>query len=214
MGMIKGNPEKTVIQATSTAFATLPDANLETSSTGAFPKPSLDALTVPLRGVGPATASLVLSVGTALASTGNQIPFYSDDVYLWLCLDLLPQFAGDKEKPSHHKKPSGELIAKYNVNEYRDLWESVQKLLARLSKDAGDVGPISLFDIEKVAYVIRNVAVSDFAAGETESISKTSTDAQSPANQTKPTDIRAKRKPKANSEEKPTPTRSSKRLKK
>ncbi|CAG7966419.1 unnamed protein product [Penicillium olsonii] len=218
MGMIKGNPDKTVTQATSAAFASLPDAD-PSAPLAAFPKSSLDALTAPLRGVGPATASLILSIGTGLGHSQSQVPFYSDDVYLWLVLNDLPESADQEDKPSVHKKPSGELIAKYNVNEYRELWNAVQELRARLNAEAGDFPPVSLFDIEKVAYVIRHVAVSGFAAGQPETQPKEPSERQLPTNKSQDTESSTKRKPKAEigeaeTGEKPAPRRESKRLKK
>ncbi|CAG7938040.1 unnamed protein product [Penicillium salamii] len=213
MGMIKGIPDKSVKQATSSAFASLPKAD-PTAPLEAFPKSSLDALTAPLRGVGPATASLILSIGTGLEDSGRQVPFYSDDVYLWLVLNDLPESADQEEKSSIHRKPSGELIAKYNLNEYRDLWNAVQQLRARLNADVGDLAPVSLFDIEKVAYVIRNIALSGFIARDPEVESTQSSDIQVSAEKSQDTEPSSKRKLKTEVEAKQAPRRESKRLRK
>ncbi|KAJ5794347.1 hypothetical protein N7457_000946 [Penicillium paradoxum] len=182
MGMIKNNQDTTVINSTSTAFAALPNADPVLAPNDAFPKTSLDALTGPLRGVGPATASLILSISTVIGDAERQVPFYSDDVYLWLCLMDFPGLGdpelkastGDsregfrEQKGSQYKKPNGDLIAKYNMNEYRDLWNAVQELRARLNKDIGESGdgPISLIDIERVAYVLRNITFSGYYTGQ------------------------------------------------
>ncbi|CAG8393545.1 unnamed protein product [Penicillium salamii] len=214
MGMIKGIPEKTVKQATSSAFASLPKADPISAPLEAFPKSSLDALTAPLRGVGPATASLILSIGTGVGESESQVPFYSDDVYLWLVLNDLPESADQEVKSSIHRKPSGELIAKYNLNEYRDLWNAVQQLRARLNTDVGDLAPVSLFDIEKVAYVIRNIALSGFVAKDPEVESIESSDTQMPAEKSQDTEPSSKRKLKTEVEGKQAPRRESKRLRK
>ncbi|KAJ5185900.1 hypothetical protein N7491_006229 [Penicillium cf. griseofulvum] len=164
MGMVKSNPVATITKSTSTAFAALPDADPVISPTDTFPKASLDALTAPIRGVGPATASLILSIATVFGAK-KEVPFYSDDVYLWLCLMDFPDGRDVKEqKPSKHKKPNGELIVKYNMNEYRDLWNAAQELRARLNDGAGETGDgsVSFIDIERAAYVLRNIAVSDY----------------------------------------------------
>ncbi|CAI7583464.1 unnamed protein product [Penicillium glandicola] len=170
MGMVKSNQVATITNSTSTAFAAIPDADPVVSPNDAFPKASMDALTAPIRGVGPATASLILSIATVFGDAKQQVPFYSDDVYLWLCLMDFPEGQGSKEqKPSKHKKPNGELIAKYNMNEYRDLWNAAQELRARLNDSAGEKsgnGPVSFIDIEKAAYVLRNIAVSDYYANQ------------------------------------------------
>ncbi|KAJ5359986.1 hypothetical protein N7517_009177 [Penicillium concentricum] len=167
MGMVKSNQVATVTKSTSTAFAVLPDADPVVAPNDAFPKASLDALTAPIRGVGPATASLILSIATVFGDAKKQVPFYSDDVYLWLCLTDFPEGQGAKEqKPSKHKKPNGELIVKYNMSEYRDLWDASQELRARLNNGgerSGDA-PVSFIDIERAAYVLRNIAVSDYYA--------------------------------------------------
>ena len=217
MGMVKSNPEKTVTQSTSNAFAILPNADPISAPAEAFPRPSLDALTAPLRGVGPATASLILSIGTIFGDAKNQVPFYSDDVYLWLVLNDFRESADKEEKPSMNKKPSGELIAKYNLNEYRDLWDAVQKLRARLNnevmKSQGDGRePVSLADIEKVAYVIRNIAVSGFVDQHLEIVSEESAVSEPPKQETETTEISKKRKPKAEKTD-VTAGRESKRLK-
>ncbi|CAG8933937.1 unnamed protein product [Penicillium salamii] len=213
MGMIKGIPDKSVKQATSSAFNLLPNAD-PNAPLEPFPKSSLDALTAPLRGVGPATASLILSIGTGFGDSENQVPFYSDDVYLWLVLNDLPESADQEEKSSIHRKPSGELIAKYNVNEYRDLWNAVQQLRARLNAEVGDLAPVSLFDIEKVAYVIRNIALSGFIARDPEVESTQSSDTQVSAEKSQDTEPSSKRKLGTEVEAKQAPRRESKRLRK
>ncbi|KGO68023.1 hypothetical protein PITC_053110 [Penicillium italicum] len=168
MGMVKSNQVATITKSTSTAFAALPDADPVAAPNDAFPKASLDALTAPIRGVGPATASLILSIATVFSDAKKQVPFYSDDVYLWLCLSDFPEGQDVSEhKPSKHKKPNGELIAKYNMNEYRDLWNASQELRARLNNCAEEKSghePVSFVDIERVAYVLRNITVSDYYA--------------------------------------------------
>ncbi|CAG8885916.1 unnamed protein product [Penicillium egyptiacum] len=170
MGMVTSNPVATITKSTSTAFAALPDVDPVVAPNDAFPKASLDALTAPIRGVGPATASLILSIATVFGDTEKQVPFYSDNVYLWLCLTDFPEGNNIKEqKPSKHKKPNGELIVKYNMNEYRELWNASQELRARLNNSAGEKSgdrPVSFIDIERVAYVLRNIAVSDYFASQ------------------------------------------------
>ncbi|EKV12636.1 hypothetical protein PDIG_42370 [Penicillium digitatum PHI26] len=170
MGMVKTNQVATITKSTSTAFAALPDVDPVVAPNHAFPRASLDSLTAPIRGVGPATASLILSIATVFGDAKKQVPFYSDDVYLWLCLTDFPEGPDyKKQKPSKYKKPNGELIAKYNLNEYRDLWNAAQALRARLNDGVGESyrdGPVSFIDIERAAYVLRNISVSEYYASQ------------------------------------------------
>lgn len=193
MGMVKSNHNKAVLNCTAAAIAALPTEDPSLAPSEAFPKPSLDALT-PLRGVGTATASLILSIATAHGGDpALQIPFYSDDLYLWLCLkdypeteakaqsqQLISSAGGESTKPrkkvSKFKRPNGELNVKYNLHEYRQLWNAALDLRQRLNSavedeyeaaaaaggEAGEKRLISHNDIEKVAYVLRNIAVSGF----------------------------------------------------
>ncbi|RHZ43242.1 uncharacterized protein CDV56_100915 [Aspergillus thermomutatus] len=168
LGLVRSNQPDLVRRTTSSAFAAVPasdptadlasadaEPESESESDGAFPKQSLDALIAPLRGVGPATASLILSVATESA------PFYSDDVFLWLCLGEFPSAAAAEDGgersvgASKHVRPNGELNVKYNLQEYRLLWEAVRRLRARL--DA-----VSCADVEKVAFVLRHIDVSGY----------------------------------------------------
>ena len=214
MGMVKSNHDKTVTKSTSTALAALPDTDPILVPSEAFPRASLDALTAPLRGVGPATASLILSIATILDDPSNQVPFYSDDVYLWLVLGDFPKAEDQVDKPSPNKKSNGELIAKYDVNEYRDLWKHTQELRARLSKDvAGSDKPVSLIDIEMVAYVIRNIAVSGYHTGRGSGTVSRGLDVKESADTKNELDeVIKKRKPKENKANK-VERRESKRLK-
>ncbi|RAK82375.1 uncharacterized protein BO72DRAFT_464718 [Aspergillus fijiensis CBS 313.89] len=151
LGMIRSNPESLVREATAEASRLLRTAELREM----FPGTALEKVTGPLRGVGPATGSLVLSVLSSDddgesegGGEGIGVPFYSDDVFLWLCLGVFP--GGDPERVRKAFKPgkSGELNVKYNVGEYRELWDAVRRLRGRLGVGVG------CLEIEKVAFVV------------------------------------------------------------
>lgn len=133
----------------------------------------------PLRGTGAATASLILSVATCGSDSNheNEIPFYSDELYRWLCLNEYPSAERDedendddpKKQLSEHKHRTGELKVKYNLREYRQLWDAVHALRARLNRaakpDSSDPDERRIFsvtDIEKVAYVLGHIDVSGY----------------------------------------------------
>lgn len=166
MGMIKSNQPKLVLECTSAAISALPTAHPILDAENAFPKTSMDALQ-PLRGVGVATASLVLSIATGRSEHAQQIPFYSDDMFLWLVVKDYPNPTKSRSKRKINSKflrPNGELNVRYTLNEYRELWDACAELRMRLNKEieGNDGGIVSQNDIEKVAYVLRNIAVSGF----------------------------------------------------
>ncbi|KAJ6150870.1 hypothetical protein N7470_007464 [Penicillium chermesinum] len=124
---------------------------------------------------------LILSIATSAGPPSHQIPFYSDDIYLWLCLHDYPSTSPDgtqnsisttatavstehSKKLAKYKRPNGELNVKYNIAEYKQLWNASRDLRQRLNREAGDES-VSHNDIEKVAYVLRNIAVSGFYPG-------------------------------------------------
>ncbi|RAL00302.1 uncharacterized protein BO80DRAFT_357049 [Aspergillus ibericus CBS 121593] len=151
LGLIRSNPETLVRKVTGEAFAAL--TTTATKEEGeVFPAKALDLLVKPLRGVGVATASLILSLA-APAGGGGGVPFYSDDVYLWVCLgESAPQVGGVAEERVHrgiYKRVNGELNVRYDAKEYRALWEGVQGLRKGLG------GSCSGLEVEKVALVVR-----------------------------------------------------------
>ena len=85
-----------------------------------------------LRGVGPATATLLLSVYKP-----NSMPFLSDELWRWVCWD---------EKAEWQKK------IRYTFNEWAELCIAVNDLGKRI--DAGAL------EVEKVAYVIGKFATT------------------------------------------------------
>lgn len=76
---------------------------------------AIDVLTK-LKGIGPATASLLLAVHDP-----QNIIFFADEAFYWLC--------------NHGKKDR----IKYNAKEYKELQENLQKLAKRLNVEAIDV---------------------------------------------------------------------------
>ncbi|KAF4629464.1 hypothetical protein G7Y89_g8682 [Cudoniella acicularis] len=84
----------------------------------------LKKLASPLRGIGPATASLLLAVHDP-----DHVIFFSDEVYKWLIVG-----EGKKQNP------------KYTTQEFEALYVKAKALMARLH-----VNPI---DVEKVAFVL------------------------------------------------------------
>ncbi|KAL2841123.1 hypothetical protein BJX68DRAFT_181780 [Aspergillus pseudodeflectus] len=179
MGMLKSNPEHAIQSATAAAFASLPSSPNSPDSPNSNDQPlsatltSLNALTAPLRGIGPATASLLLS-----AASPAQIPFYSDDTFLWLIVGMYPKWSdedgwvrGEVKSTEKRKmvKPSGELIAKYHVAEYKALFEAVRGLVSRLNGEREALGDgakgeeVGCAELERVAFVVRHVRESGLA---------------------------------------------------
>lgn len=201
MGMVKSNQNKIVIQCSSTAMAALSTEDPILAPNEAFPRPSIDAFG-PLRGVGVATASLILSMATATGNPKQQVPFYSDDVFAWLCLQEFPEpeeddeeeeDAAEKEQKSDVKErgprspniklryPNSELKLKYTIGEYRKLWDASWELHDRLNRaveteSESPSTPISHTDIEKTGYVLRNIALSGYFEGQgPENVARTAT---------------------------------------
>ncbi len=80
---------------------------------------ALDMITK-LKGIGPATASLLLSVHDA-----NRVIFFSDEAFYWLCRD-------------GQKSP-----IKYNAKEYAELSTAAQALVGRLGVDATHIEKVA-----------------------------------------------------------------------
>ncbi|OAL71614.1 hypothetical protein A7D00_4519 [Trichophyton violaceum] len=140
MGLIRSNAESQVEIVSKMAFSSLAEA----SQAGVFPEAAVQLLCKSFRGVGPATASLILSLAPETST-----PFFSDELYCWLCMDL---YSRDKQVP-RHKLPK----LKYNVKEYQDLWDAFTELRRRiqqLSEKSETKQTFSVQDIEKIAFVI------------------------------------------------------------
>jgi hypothetical protein len=95
-----------------------------------------------LRGIGPATASLLLSVYEP-----SRVPFFSDELFRWTHWDSTG-------------KTGWERSIKYNVTEYKELLASVEGLRKRLD--------VAAVDCEKVAYVLGKERVDIDGEGDDE----------------------------------------------
>lgn len=128
LALVQSNPTEFVLETTTQAFEliTSPDGD-------GSPSPALKVLTQ-LKGIGPATASLLLSVLRM-----SEVPFFSDELFRWSCWDD----AGDA------KGGGWERGIKYNTKEYGVLVEKVGFLRKRLG-----VGNVVAVDVEKVAWVL------------------------------------------------------------
>ena len=119
MNLVKSNPADIIKETTQAAFME-PD-----------PMKALKTLTS-LRGIGPATASLLLSVHRP-----DTVPFFSDELFRWSQWD------------AEGKKGEGQgwdRKIKYNVGEYKEVLKSVRELRERLG--------VRVVHAEKVAYVL------------------------------------------------------------
>lgn len=121
MNLVKSNSADVVKSTTQAGFASLKDDKDAMKS--------LKILTA-LRGIGPATASLLLSVYQP-----DEVPFFSDELFRWTHWDA----PGKKEY-------NWDRSIKYNVTEYKELLASVEALRKKLG--------VRAVDAEKVAYVL------------------------------------------------------------
>ena len=108
MKLAESNMEDEIKTATQAAFETYKQDKFEVTN-------AINKLTT-LKGIGPATASLLLSVHDAA-----WVVFFGDEVFQWICSD------GKK------------ATIKYNMKEYGDLISKSRNLIKRLGVDARDV---------------------------------------------------------------------------
>ena len=135
LGLVQSNTAQAIEDTTRKAYKALFDG--KTAHANALP--ALKIL-VGLRGVGPATASLLLSV---LEPT--EVPFFSDELFRWCAWD------GDGKAGTGWQRK-----IKYNVKEYETVVQSVEKLRMRLRGGLGEKGDMSAraVDVERVAWVL------------------------------------------------------------
>ncbi|KAF2269240.1 hypothetical protein CC78DRAFT_529465 [Lojkania enalia] len=124
LGLVQSNPEHVIQSTTRDAF---------TKFSASDPIPALKIL-MDLKGIGTATASLLLSVYAP-----DDVPFFSDEMLRW-CL------WGEKGMPGGWKR-----VIKYNVKEYGDIVNRIKIVRTGLG--------VSAEDVEKVAWVLGKESV-------------------------------------------------------
>ncbi|KAF1988071.1 hypothetical protein K402DRAFT_329288 [Aulographum hederae CBS 113979] len=129
--LVQSNSEDTMHNVTAKAFTeyTSEPGNLNTHM----------KTLITLKGIGPATAALFLSVFDPVA-----VPFFSDELLWYLHWDE-PNSEGWNRKIG------------YTLKEYLSLHEKCQIMRERLKEESGE--EISALDIEKVAYVLGKEAI-------------------------------------------------------
>jgi hypothetical protein len=101
-----------------------------------------------LTGVGPTTATLLLSVRDP-----TRVPFFQDELFHWLCGSGRRRSDGGPEKVEERK-------LKYSIKEYKELFEAVAALRQRLD------GRVSAEQVEKVGFVVGHLDVLEAAEAE------------------------------------------------
>lgn len=139
--LVQQNDENTIAEVTRDAFASY-DKSVKDARAA---KSALATLTK-LRGIGPATASLLLSV----FDTGNA-PFFSDELFRWCMYEDSKGQGWDRD-------------IKYNLKEYLELYDKVHAFKERFRK-AFD-RELSVVDIEQVAYTLVKGSVDSQTGGE------------------------------------------------
>lgn len=129
------NADSVVKDLTKNAFRSFSDA-YRTSDQA---KQAITALSK-LQGIGPATASLLLSVFDPVTA-----PFFSDELFRWCFLEDAKGKAWDRD-------------IKYNAKEYLELYSRVQDFTQRFKDNFQR--DISAVEVEKVAYVLGKTAVT------------------------------------------------------
>lgn len=133
--LIASNDSKIVRKATDDAFS-FHDIS-PTSITLTIGK-----LTGPLKGVGPATASLILSIYDP-----DRVTFFSDEVYRWLCAD------------------GNEATMKYDTKEYAAVYREAYGLIARLEVTALDIEKVAYVLVKGGATEISKTLTSKTPTG-------------------------------------------------
>ncbi|KAI4685160.1 hypothetical protein J4E81_008973 [Alternaria sp. BMP 2799] len=137
LGLVQSNTPEAVEKTTKKAYAAL----WKSKSSHPDAIPALKIL-VGLKGVGPATASLLLSVLRPV-----EIPFFSDELFRWSVWD--DEIGSGKDGKGWQRK------IKYNVKEYEMMLDRVHELRKRLRRGFGQRDPLArAIDVERVAWVL------------------------------------------------------------
>lgn len=136
-------------ELTSKAFSHFENATIKDIADTANVMQSLQIL-CQLKGVGPATASLILAVAFP-----SVVPFFADELFAWISLEREDQLEAFLKKiyPKDGKSMRVDKIIgiKYTEVEYKKLYAAVANLRRRLQSPGNNV---SASDIEKAAYVV------------------------------------------------------------
>ncbi|KIM76661.1 hypothetical protein PILCRDRAFT_826062 [Piloderma croceum F 1598] len=128
--LVLSNSDSQIKAATVSAFTLL----LQDTSVQTGVLPALNKLTV-LKGIGPASASLLLSVAFP-----KNVPFFSDEAFRWVMTGVdFSNNAGGK---------GWDRNIKYDKKEYGEFIRRVREVIQRLG---GDIGAV---DVEKVGWVL------------------------------------------------------------
>lgn len=129
-GLIRQNSPEAIKSTTKSVFSGI----IAVDAVNVCPDAALSALTKPLKGVGPATATLLLAI-----CAPDDILYFSDELYAWLV-------------SPHQSSSTNKLKLKYDVKEYRCLFEAwLEFWHSSLSRGLRDVKAV---DVEKAAYVL------------------------------------------------------------
>ncbi|EUC33635.1 hypothetical protein COCCADRAFT_95513 [Bipolaris zeicola 26-R-13] len=162
LGLVRSNTSQAVEETTKKAYAAISEDAFSQSNV-------MQALKIlaSLKGIGPATSSLLLSV-----LRPGEIPFFSDELFRWSCWDSEVKA---KESAGWQRK------IKYNFKEYEMMFDRVEKLRTRLGKSADQKPESSVraVDIEKVAWVLGKEG-KDVRAGEEDEESQAGDDEKDP----------------------------------
>lgn len=127
MQLVSSNKPDDITRVTSEAFKTY-------SSSAQVPGPALSIL-CSLSGIGPASASLLLSIYDP-----DRVPFFSDECFRWMMLE-------------EGKGKGWDRNIKYDAKTYQSYFEKVQALKERLSGDDDD-DEVRATDVERVGFIL------------------------------------------------------------